>query len=434
VTFWQATLHTPGFATTAILAFMLPASAVVPVAAAQAHSLAQASSRETVLYAFTGGEDGAGPVAGLVEDATGAFYGTTTLGGGGPCYSGAGCGTVFKLTPSAHGYVESVLYRFNGTEDGAYPWGGLALDASGALYGTTVQGGNCSESEGCGTVFKLTPRGMGYKETILHSFEKHNRHDGAFPDGSLIIDGSGTLYGTTGSGGESGYGSVFKLAKSGDDYVEKILHSFHSGNDGEQPLAGLIADPSGALYGTTNLGGSGGDGTVFKLTPQGSGYAESVIYAFQSGGNPYGSVIGDASGALYGTTTLGPGQTNGTVFELTPAGGGYAERDLYTFPNNGLQGGFPYAGLVTGRRGALYGTTIEGGAYGLGTAYSLTPKGVHGAYTTTVVHSFGGGNDGNSPADQLIADKNGALYGTTKSGGTAGCSNYGCGTVFRLNP
>jgi uncharacterized repeat protein (TIGR03803 family) len=145
--------------------------------------------------------------------------------------------------------------------------------------------------------------------------------------------------------------------------------------------------------------------------------------------------MGDATGALYGTTAYGPGRTNGTIFELIPSGGGYAERELYKFPKNEQGGGFPWATLTPGAQGVLYGTTSEGGSYMGGTVFSLTPRAGGRTYTENVVHSFIGGRYGNNPDDRLISDASGALYGTTKLGGEGGgCASYGCGTVFRLTP
>jgi uncharacterized repeat protein (TIGR03803 family) len=271
------------------------------------------TGRQTVLYRFTG--DGKQPSAGLVRDATGNLYGTTRLGGGGSC--GFGCGTVFKLDPGGR---ESVLYRFNGGTDGALPPSALIRDKAGNLYGTTVLGGkvSCNPPNGCGVVFKLHTTGA---ESVLHSFS--GRADGAFPSAGLVRDKSGNLYGTTSNGGDQtcslGCGVVFKLDTKGK---EKVLYSFKGGMDGANPEAGLVRDAAGNLYGTTFYGGGtgcyGGCGTVFKV---GKGGNKTLLYSFTGGadgGNPYAGVIGDAAGNLYGTTFGGGVSGGGIVFKLKP--------------------------------------------------------------------------------------------------------------------
>ncbi len=223
-----------------------------------------------------------------------------------------------------------MIYAFpfnkNGPPDlpqGSIPAAPLIADSSGALYGTAQYGGNentCEDqNEECGVVFKLTPSASGYSESVLHSFA--DRTDGAFPVAGVILDGKGALYGTTPFGGTPGQGIVFKLTPSGSTYSESILYTFQGGSgDGGLPMASLISDSSGALYGTTALGGSANLGIVFKLTPSGSNYTEHVLYSFQGGADgavPYAALIADASGALYGTTLHGGAADAGTVFKLT---------------------------------------------------------------------------------------------------------------------
>jgi uncharacterized repeat protein (TIGR03803 family) len=274
----------------------------------------------TVLHTFQGGSDGAEPNYGVVMGKKGNLYGTTSVGGVGSCNETgypSGCGTVFQMTQSNGVWSETVLYSFEGgTGDGAIPLGNLLSDSSGNLYGTTNEGGVTTcvylAVQGCGTVFKLAPDGT---EKILYNFcSLANCADGAGPVFEpLIMDKKGSLYGTTSGGGaycesdgQGGCGTVFKLAPDG---TEKILYNFCSlANcaDGEIPLAALIFDDKGNLYSTTNLGGTSDQGTVFKLAPDGT---ETVLYSFagspDDGADPWGTLIADKSGNLYGTTVSG---------------------------------------------------------------------------------------------------------------------------------
>ncbi len=214
------------------------------------------SYTETILHSFGSGTDGQNPRAGLIMDANGNLYGTTSNGGT------AGYGTVFELAPSNGSYTETVLHSFGATPDGQYPEAGLIMDASGNLYGTTSDGGTAG---GYGTVFELAKGASGYTETVLHSFGSGT--DGQYPEAGFIMDASGNLYGTTYQGGSSGYGTVFELVKGASGYTETVLNSF-TGTNGQYPEAGLIMDASGNLYGTTYGGGTaGGYGTVFEITP-----------------------------------------------------------------------------------------------------------------------------------------------------------------------
>jgi uncharacterized repeat protein (TIGR03803 family) len=406
---------------------------------ASPESATTGTARESVLYSFRGGAaDGSVPQAGLVADGTGTLYGTTGDGGASSACGSAGCGTVFALTPSGSGYAERVLYSFQGGSDGAHPYGGLTVDGSGALYGTTAFGGSASCNVGCGTVFKLAPSAMGYRESVVYSFQGGN--DGANPYyEALIADRAGALYGTTTFGGNgskcdgasfSGCGTVFKLTPSATGYTERVLYAFQGGRDGAASVAGLIGDEAGALYGTTNRGGSDrcggrGCGTVFKLTPSGTEYRERILHSFRGrrdGGQPYAGLIVDASGALYGTTAFGGFHFPGDVFKLTPSGNGYNERILWQF-GPGHVTGSPTAGLTVDAKGSLYGTAGSG----FGSVFKLarSPTG----YVLQVIHKFTGSPDGAVPSAVLITDAAGAYYGTTLSGGA-----YNRGTVFRVVP
>jgi uncharacterized repeat protein (TIGR03803 family) len=384
-------------------AFML-ALAVLATGSAQAQTY-----HETVLYSFKGGTDGSTPYAGVVQDAQGNLYGTTYQGGT------SNMGTVFKVDTTG---TETVLYSFTGTGgDGANPRGGLVRDTQGNLYGTTYQGGNlaCSPPSGCGTVFKLDTTG---KETVLHSFT--DAPDGALPEAGLVQDTQGNLFGTTLHGGSQGAGTVFKLDTTGK---ESVLYSFGSvGGDGTFPQAGVVLDSQGDMYGTTFTGGTGGDGAVFKVDKTGK---ETVLYSFTGmngdGEEPYyAGVVRDGQGNLYGTTVYGGSSVFGTVYKVDTTG---KETVLYSFTGGTKDGAYPEAGLVLDAQGNLYGTTLEGGAFGGGTVFEVDATGKE-----TVLYSFPGTNgDGSAPMAGLVLDMVGNLYGTTTSGGAASR-----GTVFRV--
>jgi uncharacterized repeat protein (TIGR03803 family) len=338
---------------------------------------------------------------------------------------------------NAHIPTETVLYNFKGAPDAGYSLAGLIFDHKGALYGATVKGGTAD----AGTVFKLTPPAAGqtqWSETVLYSF---TGGDGNNPQAvGLIVDSDGALYGTTTFGGTSNLGTVFRLtppAAGQTQWTETGLYSFTDETDGNYPLAGLIFDTGGALYGTTYRGGTSNLGTVFKLTPPAAGqtqWTEIVLYSF-TGGNDgsipaFGSLIFDHKGALYGTTIRGGAANAGTVFKLTPPAAGqtqWTETVLYCFTDS--DGNSPQAaGLIFDHKGVLYGTTIFGGISNLGTVFKLTPPAAgQTQWTETVLYRFTGGADGNYPLASLIFDGNGALYGTTNLGGA---SNWG--TVFKL--
>jgi uncharacterized repeat protein (TIGR03803 family) len=305
---------------------------------------------ETVLYSFAGGSDGSNPEAGLIKDAAGNLYGTTYFGGGSGC-GGGGCGTVFKVAPDG---TETVLYSFTGGSDGGGPNAGLIANEKGLLFGTTLNGGN-----GYGTVFEVAQDGT---ETVLYSFTGGN--DGSTPVAGLIANRKGQLFGTTLNGGNDGYGTVFKVAPDG---TETGLYSFTGGNDGGSPYAGLIEDAAGNFYGTTSSGGVSGAGTVFELARDRS---ETVLHSFTGGtdgGNPKASLINDAAGNLYGTTAYGGSNNDGTVFKLAPGG---TETVLHSF-TGGSDGSTPVAPLIANRKGHLFGMTPLGGADGYGTVFKL---------------------------------------------------------------
>lgn len=319
-------------------------------------------------------------------------------------------GTVFSITKAGK---ERVLHSFAKPRDGEYPYGPLYEGASGSLYGTTPYGG----SSGKGTVFRVDGDG---REVVLHRFR--GRTDGFNPFGWLVQDAEGTLYGTTLDGGATGHGTVFKVDRKGK---ETVLHSFISfvKGDGAYPYAGLTADRNGNLYGTTIYGGIAGCfigcGAVFKVDTTG---VLTTVYGFLGGEDgmfPYAGLALDSKGALYGTTSQGGTFGYGTVFKVDAQGN---ESVLYTFAG-GADGAYPYAGVVLDAGGNVYGTTVYGGVSGYGILFEVDATGVE-----TVQHSFSY-SDGAYPYAGMVPDGKGNFYGTTQRGGSDGY-----GTVFKLTP
>ncbi|MFZ1009905.1 MAG: choice-of-anchor tandem repeat GloVer-containing protein, partial [Candidatus Sulfotelmatobacter sp.] len=315
---------------------------------------------EAVLHNFAdNGTDGYQTYSPLVFDASGNLYGTTLDGGTHTnCYGeNIGCGTVFELSPAVGGgWTENILYNFGGTStDGTNPSGALIFDATGNLYGITEGGGTgvCDQGENsCGTVFELKPKaGGGWEEKILHNFGSTST-EGYYPFAGLISDAAGNLYGTTADGGTYGFGTVFELIHAADgSWAEKVLHSFNDTDDGgATPLASLIFDPSGNLYGTTTGGGSFHAGGIFELKRgHGGSWTTKVLHFFNDGDGrtPYASLILDAAGNLYGTTQIGGPNHGGTVFELTQtASGKWGETVLHGFDNKNGDGYEPMAGVI----------------------------------------------------------------------------------------
>jgi uncharacterized repeat protein (TIGR03803 family) len=344
----------------------------------------------------------------------------------------------------AEAQTETVQYSFTENGSGYSPFS-VTFDAAGNLYGTLIYGGSgvCpNKTDGCGTVFELSPNGSGgWTRKTLHNFPT-NGSDGYDPEAKLILDAAGNLYGTTLNGGSRHYGTVYELMPQGNGkWTEKILHTFsNDGTDGKYPWAGLVFDAAGNLYGTTFEGGTftvcpGGCGVVFELSPSENGkWTENILLDFGSGyTNAYspdlGSLIIDSAGNLYGTSGGGGTYGSGTAFELSPAAGGsWTETTLHNFGGAG-DGAFPQGGLAFDASGNLYGTTSAGGAYGFGTAFQLTPAG-GGNWTETIMHSFDQETgDGTLPRANVIVDSAGNVYGTTLEGGASDI-----GMVFELSP
>ncbi len=376
----------------AMASLLLPA--VIAASAAQGQTY-------SVLYSFTG-EHGVQPFAGLFRDAAGNLYGTTVYGGD------SGNGTVFKLNTAGK---QTTLHNFSGNSDGGLPLAGLIRDGSGNFYGSA-----CCASTNSGVVFKMDKFG---NETVLHTF---GFKDGAMPTADLVRDGSGNLYGTTEYGGNlqpcllSGCGLVFKLDPRGK---ETVLYRFKGKADGRAPFGALIRDSAGNLYGTTMKGGTSRAGVVFKLDPTGK---ETVLYSFRGGADgrtPQAGLMRDAAGNLYGVTLHGGTSGAGVVFKLDTAG---KQSVLYTF-SGGADGANPVASLIQDADGNLYGTAANGGASGVGVVFKLDTAGKQ-----TVLHSFNK-KDGAFPGAALVRDVDGNFYGTTAGGGA-----FGKGVVFKLTP
>jgi len=339
---------------------------------------------------------------------------------------------------------EKVLYRFNGT-DGNGP-ANLIIGSDRALYGTTVEGGtNSCLANGCGVVFRLVLGTDGkWHETVLHDFAGS---DGWFPEGPLVADKAGNLYGTTVNGGTTcsqlGCGVVFQLRRaSGGKWTYKVLHQFAI-SDGANPYAGMIFDSRGNLYGTASSGGDTscsppeGCGVVFKLTDAKGKRTETVVYSFQGsdGAFPYAPLTLDAAGNFYGTTEWGGAYDAGTVFKLSPTKHAqWSEQVLHSFSSDTKDGGQPTYGVTFDSAGDIYGTTQFGGTVGQqgwGTAFRLAPI-VGGKYTETVLHSFDRdkGIGGGFLSSGLILDAKGNLYGSAGAGG----KYNNCGAAFKLTP
>jgi uncharacterized repeat protein (TIGR03803 family) len=375
--------------------------------------VAAAGSTEKVLYSFASGSDGALPTSTLVADKSGNLYGTTSEGGNS---TGCGyfqifsCGVVFKLTPSAGGWTESLIYSF-----------------------TTFTGGASS----MGIVFELTLGSGGtWTETVLHSFTGGS--DGAFPYAGLILKGN-NLAGTTEQGGTGtacfvgSCGTVFALTHGKTGWREQVLYSFLGGSDGGVPFGGLVLDKADNLYGTTTQYGAAGHGAVFELKRGLGGFTESTLYSFTGGADgsyPEGGLIFDPAGNLYGTTSVGGTSSLGTVFQLKPNNGSWTLTTLHTFTGS-PDGGVPEAGLVL-MGNALYGTTFNGGTGSTCGPFGGMPCGTVFKLTIaeeTVVYSFAGTPDAALPESSLILDKSGNLYGTGLGGGPVGF-----GAVFEITP
>ena len=382
-----------------------------------------------VIYNFDGYTE-VGGMVGVTPDNAGNLYG--------------GAKTVYRLSHKNSGWIVDVLHRFGGLPDGDGLSGRVIFGPGGSLYGPTVAGGlpNCLQGEGCGTVFNVKPplticksAMCSWNESVLYRFT--GPPDGYYLQGDIAFDAAGNLYGTAYHGGQYDYGMVYQLSPSNGGWTENEIYSFTGQSDGAIPF-GIVTDSLGNLYGVTALGGSsscmtGGCGTVYELSPSGSGWTFKTIYTFQNtddGLSPFGGLIFDAHGNLYGTTQEGGPAGGGTVFELTPSNGGWQFNLLY-----GLTGQFdtadgPQGSLAMDSEGNLYGETVFEGTYGWGSIFKLSPAA--GGYVYTDLHDFTGGDDGGFPYGDVTLDSDGDLFGTTFQGGNGNNCRDGCGVVWEV--
>jgi uncharacterized repeat protein (TIGR03803 family) len=336
---------------------------------------------EKTLHVFGNGKDGRNPYAGVISDKDGNLYGTTYSGG---VY---GQGTVFELSrTSDEGWTEKILHNFGGSDDGTNPVASLIFDAAGNLYGTATGGGNSKNcfSSGCGIVFELMPAEGWWTEKIIYNFGQYDQ-DGAGPNAGLVFDAHGNLYGTTEfCVGNPLCGAVFEVSPTADGgWNEGVLHFLGQG-EGIAPRASLVIDGSGNLYGTTSFGGSitsgecgglDGCGNVFELSPSTNGWTYTVLinFDFTDGAFSLAGLTRDEAGNLYGTTVSGGPFLYGNAFELSPTdSGGWTEKTLHNF-GSGKDAGSPAGALIFDAHGDLYSTSVGGGDFNYGTVFEITP-------------------------------------------------------------
>ena len=423
-----------GFTALVIALFLIVAQVANPPTPAMA--------KISILYTFQGGKDGGQPWSTLLlDEKTGALYGTTEVGGNNLCqnYFQFGCGTVFALSPSPSGWTETVLYRFQGGTDGAHPRTPLVPRPGGFFYGATTSGGGGTQG-GVGTVYRIV-RGT-WKEQVVFDFLAYD--GGNYPQGAIAFDDSGNLYGLTTNAGTGSAGVAFELIPNPSRlWTEQVLSSQVA-----IPVAGVVIDPTGNVFGTDVTGGKYNSGSVFELSPGTSGWQFTDIYSFsvpcgqycggaQPGGltiTKSGSLLGFAGDA--GIPACPSGHSCGTVYELVKTAGSWHEKTLYEFQNLADGWGPGWGAPAIDRSGNIYGTTGGGGKYGYGTVFKLSH--VNGVWQKTTLYDFPGGAGGAGPtAAGLVLDLQGNIFGITDRGGKIGgktCKQQGCGIVYEITP
>lgn len=403
------------------LRYLASGAAAFCVAALALTSGGSAATSQGIVYAFTGDVDGGNAATSVAFGADGRAYVTTVAGGG------DACGTVDRLRPVQGTWVEKTLWTFTCGADGKNPHGGVTIDGSGNIYGTTVAGGTggiCA-GDGCGVVFRIGPHG---DFRTLYNFT--GGKDGSGPGNALALDSHGALYGDAPDAGAHGFGVVYQLAFR-HKWTLKVIHAFNGGDDGSTGSLGpLLVDAAGDVFGVAELAGRHQAGTAFEITPGANGtWTFHVLYAFKGmpdAAFPYGGLIADTNGDLFGTTYFGGATGNGAVYELVHRPAGYGERVLYSF-TGGSDGGNPTSTLAFDAAGDLYGTTSAGGAScGCGTIFKI--DGVTGVEST--VHAFGSTRtDGQYAYYGLTPDAHGDLFTSTVAGGA-----FGQGVIYGIRP
>jgi uncharacterized repeat protein (TIGR03803 family) len=373
---------------------------------------AWATSSTKLIYSFAGNGDGEYTDTELVMDGAGTLYGTSVLGGT------FGSGTVFQISSAG---VHTVLYSFTGGSDGGQPYKGVTLDAHGNLYGTAVTGGSGSCEGGCGVVYKLTKSGSRWTQSVIHKFTGGT--DGSGPGSPVAFDSKGNFYGTTPTGGAHGLGVVYQLKPNPTGWSFQVIHAFTGGIDGNGGSAGhLLVDTAGNLFGVCTVGGANGFGNVYEISRSGSAWVFNTLYSFKDqpdGASPYGAVVFDKSGNLFGTTYYAGANDKGTVYKLTHnPNGTWTEGVLYSF-KGGTDGASPISSLVPDSGGNFYGTTSEGGASacGCGVIFKLA-KGTSGKWTESVVYRFPGTPSPGFAYNGMVSGTAANFYGATVHGGS----------------
>jgi len=381
-----------------------------------------AANSTKLIYSFGGGSDGEYTDTELVVDRAGNLYGTSVQGG---MFGG---GTVFQVTPAG---VHTVLYNFTGGADGGEPYKGVTLDAEGNLYGTAVTGGGGSCEGGCGVVYKLANSGGTWTQTVIHTF---TGADGSGPGSPVSFDSRGNLYGTAPTGGANGMGTLYRMSPDGSGgWTFRIIHTFTGGADGGGGAAGrLLIDAGGNLYGVCTVGGVNGFGTVFKMSASQGQWHFTTLYAFRDqpdGALPYGGLVFDKFGNLYGTTYYAGANDVGTIYKLTHNNGTWTESVLYSF-KGGADGASPISSLVADAAGNFYGTTSDGGASACscGVIFKIAHAST-GGWTESVLYRFPGKPNPGFAYNGLVRDAAGNLYGATVHGGTGND-----GAIYELQP